>query len=460
MKITILLLALFFGDVNCHGEDGYIDGDFRIQIDRSQDCFLEDVSENKFQFRRRFTTCDPKDYAFERGTTQFIIAGGDKFTRDFKNNIVRKDMKFGLLFDTDHPNPPEESEQTHFKILADDAYVSHDVTTYWCVIKKVPEIVSKQKHHITKIMPHIQKGNEHLVHHMEPVYYPPEAGRPIGGKGGHKYLKVEIHYNNPEMLTDIIDNSGIDITITKKLRKYDAGIMELGLIYSDANSIPPGQSAFTMTGYCVADCTNKLPEQGIHIFATQLHAHMSGRKLFTSHYRHGVKIGEINRDNHYSPHWQHVVHLQPYVHVFPGDVLTTTCVYETRSQNNVVLGGYGIEDEMCVNYIYYYPLSDIEVCKSAIDNNTLHDYFEHQHGIKRRNLPIHEKYKSIEWNTKNTLSLKEIYAAAPLNMHCLKHDGKLFPGHPLNWTGIPQPYVHKTPITPQRDDYECSALND
>jgi hypothetical protein len=30
---------------------------------------------------------------------------------------------------------------------------------------------------------------------------------------------------------------------------------------------------------------------------------------------------------------------------------------------------------MCVNYIYYYPVSEIEVCKSAIDNATLHEFF-------------------------------------------------------------------------------------
>lgn len=99
------------------------------------------------------------------------------------------------------------------------------------------------------------------------------------------------------------------------------------------------------------------------MFATQLHAHLTGRKLFTSHFRDGVKIGEINRDNHYSPHWQHIQTLRHPILVLPvsfpetiklskiffpeiafqGDVLATTCVYETTNHRNFTFGGYGIE---------------------------------------------------------------------------------------------------------------------
>jgi hypothetical protein len=42
-------------------------------------------------------------------------------------------------------------------------------------------------------------------------------------------------------LVGVVDDSGIRITYTERLRRHDAGIMELGLIYSDANSIPPGE---------------------------------------------------------------------------------------------------------------------------------------------------------------------------------------------------------------------------
>ncbi|XGW34057.1 hypothetical protein V3C99_018096 [Haemonchus contortus] len=81
----------------------------------------------------------------------------------------------------------------------------------------------------------------------------------------------------------------------------------------------------------------KLPNEGIYVFASQLHAHLSGRRIFTSHYREGVKIGEINRDDHYNTKWQHLAHIRPYVHILQGDTLSTTCVYETLSKNEVTL---------------------------------------------------------------------------------------------------------------------------
>ncbi|KAK6034812.1 hypothetical protein COOONC_27683 [Cooperia oncophora] len=46
-------------------KDAYIDGGFQIHFDRSQDCQLEAQQGHEFQFRRRFSTCDPKDFAFE-----------------------------------------------------------------------------------------------------------------------------------------------------------------------------------------------------------------------------------------------------------------------------------------------------------------------------------------------------------------------------------------------------------
>ena len=45
------------------------------------------------------------------------------------------------------------------------------------------------------------------------------------------------------------------LRMTQKLRKYDAGIMELGLEYTDKMAIPPGVRAFPLNGYCISECT-------------------------------------------------------------------------------------------------------------------------------------------------------------------------------------------------------------
>jgi dopamine beta-monooxygenase len=56
----------------------------------------------------------------------------------------------------------------------------------------------------------------------------------------------------------MIDASGIRFYVTSSLRHYDAGIMELGLEYTNKMAIPPKQDNFSLTGYCIAECTKKV----------------------------------------------------------------------------------------------------------------------------------------------------------------------------------------------------------
>ena len=88
----------------------------------------------------------------------------------------------------------------------------------------------------------------------------------------------ETHYNNPELISNREDSSGLRLYYnTNKLRKYDIGILEIGLEYSAKNSIPPGQSNFDLQGHCVPECTRVgLPNGGINIVASQLHTHLTG----------------------------------------------------------------------------------------------------------------------------------------------------------------------------------------
>lgn len=71
--------------------------------------------------------------------------------------------------------------------------------------------------------------------------YPKEAGLSIGGESFNPYIMLEIHYNNPERIDGKSDSSGIEFHLTETLRKYDAGVIELGLEYIDKMAIPPRQ---------------------------------------------------------------------------------------------------------------------------------------------------------------------------------------------------------------------------
>lgn len=200
------------------------------------------------------------------------------------------------------------------EIIVSDVAVPVKDTTYWCKVQKLKDVATKK--HIVEFEPIID--NEGLVHHMEvfhcatdpkaeiPLYegeceempdevrvcakvmalwamgaerftYPEETGMPIGGKDFNPYIRLEIHYNNPDLVSGLIDNSGMKIKHTSKLRKYDAGVMELGLEYTDKMAIPPGVLGFPLSGYCIAECTDiALPDKGIVVFGSQLHTHTRG----------------------------------------------------------------------------------------------------------------------------------------------------------------------------------------
>lgn len=51
------------------------------------------------------------------------------------------------------------------------------------------------------------------------------------------------------------DSSGIRLYYTATLRPFNAGIMELGLVYTPVMAIPPRETAFVLTGYCTDKCT-------------------------------------------------------------------------------------------------------------------------------------------------------------------------------------------------------------
>ena len=267
---------------------------------------------------------------------------------------------------------------------------------------------------------------------LKPIAYPEEAGLPVGGANFSRYLMLEVHYNNPELLKNQVDSSGIRLYYSKKLRKYDAAILEIGLEYTDKNSIPPEQNQFDLMGYCTSECTwASLPPSGITIFASQLHTHLTGKRVWTRHIRGGVELDELNRDNHYSPHFQEIRKLKKPVHVLPGDALINVCRYDTSSRSNITLGGFSISEEMCVNYIHYFPNSNLEVCKSSIDTQRLQAYFSYMKEYEGQrtdpNKTVADNYNSIKWNLNRSRFLHKLYENSPLSMQCNQSSGDRFP---------------------------------
>ncbi|ERL83295.1 hypothetical protein D910_05622, partial [Dendroctonus ponderosae] len=343
-----------------------------IELDRHQDCnnFRFKIIRNvvKFTFKRKFDTCDNRDYIIQDGTTHIVWSRGlEHIVAPNGLNIsttIREN--FGMIRVNLLKNLKAHSQlPSHVQVLdllTDKVQVPNEETTYWCKVFKLPESF-RRKHHIYQYEANIESTSQGLVHHMEifhcetsamekiPLYngncfgedrpektqvckrvlaawamgaqpftYPEEAALPLGGNKFNPYVMLEIHYNNPELKSGVIDSSGVRFYVSDKLKEMDAGVIELGLEYTDKMAIPPGQESFSLTGYCISSCTSVvgssleflspnwvlnvvsqgLHNEGITVFGSQLHTHLTGVRVHTRHFdAYGKELPELDRDNHY-----------------------------------------------------------------------------------------------------------------------------------------------------------------
>ncbi|KAG8195957.1 hypothetical protein JTE90_028931 [Oedothorax gibbosus] len=477
-----------------------------VTVDDHDDCHLLSLKRRGFITRyawsRKFDTCDNQDYFIEDGTTHLVYAMGKGPIRRLDGIHLAKGVhgfqRVQLLKNV-IPNPVFPADTQTITIHNDKVAVPNVETTYWCTLHRLPSEF-EYKNHVIQYSSSIQEGNEGIVHHMEvfhcevdahkelpswngpctsaskppilepckrvlaawamgalPFTYPEEAGLPIGGPSFSRYVMLEVHYNNPELRAGVIDSSGITLTYTPTLRANDAGVMELGLEYTNSMAIPPRQADFQLTGYCVAECSRAgFPDDGIVIFGSQLHTHLTGIKVYTKHLRGSSELPELNRDNHYSTHFQEIRRLKRKVRVVPGDALLTTCHYSTLDRENITLGGFSISDEMCVNYVHYYPKMNLEVCKSSIDKKVLKSYFRYMNQYNDENTSdskgVDENYHSIHWSQANADFLHHLYSSAPLSMQCNQSSGDRFPGF---WNGIPRTEILYHLPLPKRN---CASM--
>ncbi|XP_050074506.1 tyramine beta-hydroxylase [Anopheles maculipalpis] len=501
---TDLCVFSFVPNLLKHAYDTYTSGDYKhLFIDTIQNCDTIYMDENSIAFRRKFDTCDPQDIVFHSGTMYLVWWRIDALL-DWRSNVTMMPnisaQNQGVLplqllrADKIHINE-EPQYLNKIEVHLENVVVPAVETTYWCKIQQLEPWLINTKHHIIQFEPIID--NEDLVHHMEvfqciankteistfngpcndmPTYgrlcskvmalwamgagsftYPKEAGLPVGGKEFNSHIRLEVHFNNPNLKSGIIDSSGMRINLISKLRRYDAAIMELGLEYTDKMAIPPGQIAFPLYGYCIAECTKlALPKTGITIFGSQLHTHLRGVRVLTRHLRGKEELPVINRDDFFSHHYQEIRQLRYKPEVLPGDALVTTCYYDTRGYKLPTLGGFSISDEMCVNYIHYYPATELEVCKSSISDNSLYNFFEYMKKVQGQNIssatgPRSKNYLSIHWNQKRTNKLLETYLSTPLSMQCNRSNGMRFDG--FHWEDAPITTL-KLPI---RESRSCSS---
>uniref|UniRef100_A0A8C9X231 Dopamine beta-hydroxylase n=1 Tax=Sander lucioperca TaxID=283035 RepID=A0A8C9X231_SANLU len=475
------LVVLWDSGANSYFGDAWSDSEGHVSLDSQQDYELLEAKHKPdgfyLLFKRPFSTCDPRDYLIEEGTVHIIYGFLDKPLASLEQlnlSQIHTGVQRVLMLRPDTPSPNLPPDVQTLDVVAPNVIIPNQETTYWCFIQKLPE--NMPKNHIVMYEKVVTPGNEAIVHHIEvfecspdvsdvpdysgscddkmkpgklnfcrhvlaawamgaeAFYYPSDAGLPMGGPGSSRFLRLEVHYHNPLLVSGRPDSSGIRLHYTPSLRRYDAGIMELGLVYTPIMAIPPKQHTFYLSGYCTSKCTQTaLPPGGIYIFASQLHTHLAGRGVRTVLVRGGKELEVVQEDQHFSTHYQVSNIRAQFTQRNSGDVLITKCTYNTEDRSKPTVGGFGIMEEMCVNYVHYYPRTKLELCKSHVDPGYLQKYFNfinRFHGNDQcvcGEVGVTEQYSQLQWDAFTTEVLDSLYNTAPISMHCNQSNARLFP---------------------------------
>jgi len=365
-------------------------------------------------FQRSVTPCDTADdYAIVQGTSRVLFAySGDdsdptmtaynaanpeESEVDIAYHQTNRGSRSVNLFDGTQLQVELEAGYQTFDVVVDNYNMPAAKTTYYETYHQLP-VSGSETFHIIKFEPVVTAGNELNVHHLV-LYYCPTAAVNSGcitaayawaigaeamtfpadvglemSTSYLNYVKLQIHYDNPDELSTVIDSSGVRIYYTSTLRTYDAGLVEFGLPLGAWQFIPPGIPDALNTAYCMSECTgaaNAIPDTGIYAFSAFLHEHTLGTAIQLRHIRAGAELAPIATNWAYDFDYQQGQPLSEHALILPGDEFILDCYYDSTEQTSIVYGGESTEEEMCQAYVYVYPRPTLGTCISAFTEGQL-----------------------------------------------------------------------------------------
>lgn len=186
--------------------------------------------------------------------------------------------------------------------------------------------------------------------------FPPEAGYPLEPAMSRYYL-LETHYASPtDGSLGSLDGSGLRLYYTPELRRYDAGVISIGMDPNWRHIIPPWQQRVVSSGHCVSQCTRQaFPRSGINMFAVVMKTHRIGRQVALKHVRGTVEQPPVASDDNLDADYQEYRKLKAPVKILPGDHLIAECAYNSSGRSAITLGGLSSREETCLVMGLYYP---------------------------------------------------------------------------------------------------------
>ena len=189
------------------------------------------------------------------------------------------------------------------------------------------------------------------------ILYPPDVGIPIGKVT--RYLVIELHIDNPQNLKDVVINDVVKVYTTTKLRKYNGGTLVVGDPLALMGKMPQNNGTTDKLGTCTAACTENF-KTPITVVSSFLHMHKYGREIYiTKKSKETGNTSVMDYREFYDFGFQITVPMKFVVN--KGDELNVHCKYNTRT--DTVEFGSGSHNEMCMDFLLYYPLeSAFKLC--------------------------------------------------------------------------------------------------
>jgi len=188
---------------------------------------------------------------------------------------------------------------------------------------------------------------------------PMDVGFLLGG-GGPRFLVVEAHINNPSMSSGTLISKLVRVSLTSTLRQHNAGVLSVGTAYW--RSLAAGQSQVCLQAACSRQKTASF--QGtIHVFLSLLHMHRVGKQAWSTKYTYASPAPSLSNITSkvvfdYRAFWNFGFQTYSSVSltISPGDQINTHCVYDTSKRTSPVYFGQSSSNEMCFNFLFFYPL--------------------------------------------------------------------------------------------------------
>ena len=185
-----------------------------------------------------------------------------------------------------------------------------------------------------------------------PFLYPDNTGGPLG-RNGYKEFMLEIHYNNPRFVRNVVDSSGVRLYYTSVKRQHDMGLMQTGDPWLGLYGSRVGSGLTQHQFICPASCSRQFGRNSpLQVVRESLHMHQAGARMTNEQIRNGqvVRQGVVDFFD-FDQQGSYQVVQEPF-QILRGDSFRTTCQYNSASGTRF---GQSSQEEMCIAFLWYYP---------------------------------------------------------------------------------------------------------